>query len=122
MTVQIDFDNISQRILALPLPPRRYVGLQTGKTGVLFAVEAPTPIPGTQTGPLELTVHRFDLKTRKSDVAIGGVRQFRNLAKTARRCYTGRATIGPSLRSSRCLALPARRQLRPPRTPRVTAR
>jgi tricorn protease len=76
VTAKIDFDNISQRILALPLPPRRYVGLQIGKTGVLFAVEAPTPIPGTQTGPLELTVHRFDLKTRKSDVAIGGVRSF----------------------------------------------
>jgi tricorn protease len=76
VAVQIDFDNISQRILALPLPPRRYVGLQVGKTGVLFAIEAPTPIPGTQTGPLDLTVHRFDLKTRKSDVAIGGVRSF----------------------------------------------
>jgi len=76
VTVQIDFDNISQRILALPLPPRRYVGLEIGKTGVLFATEAPTPIPGTQTGPLDLTVHRFDLKTRKSDVAIGGVRSF----------------------------------------------
>ena len=76
VTVEIDFDNISQRILALPLPPRRYVGLQTGKAGVLFAIEAPTVVPGTQTGPPELTVHRFDLKTRKSDVAIGGVRSF----------------------------------------------
>ena len=76
VAVQIDFDNISQRILALPLPPRRYVGLQIGKTGILFAIEAPTPIPGTQTGPLDLSVHRFDLKTRKSDVAIGGVRSF----------------------------------------------
>ncbi len=76
VTVEIDFDNISQRILALPLPPRRYLGLQTGKTGVLFAIEAPTLVPGTQTGPPELTVHRFDLKTRKSDVAIGGVRSF----------------------------------------------
>ena len=76
VTVEIDFDNISQRILALPLPPRRYVGLQIGKAGVLFAIEAPTLVPGTQTGPPELTVHRFDLKTRKSDVAIGGVRGF----------------------------------------------
>jgi tricorn protease len=76
VTVQMDFDNISQRILALPLPPRHYVGLQMGKTGVLFAVEAPAPIPGTQTGPQDLTVHRFDIKTRKSDVAIGGVRSF----------------------------------------------
>jgi tricorn protease len=76
VAVQIDFDNISQRILALPLPPRRYLGLEIGKTGVLFALEAPTTIPGTQTGPLELTVQRFDLKTRKSDVAISGVRYF----------------------------------------------
>ncbi|HLK20206.1 MAG TPA: PDZ domain-containing protein [Bryobacteraceae bacterium] len=76
VTVDIDFDNISQRILALPLPPRRYVSLQTGKPGVLFAVETPTLVPGTQTGPPEFTVHRFDLKTRKSDVAISGVRGF----------------------------------------------
>jgi len=76
VAVQIDFDNISQRILALPLPPRRYVGLQVGKTGVLFALEVSIPVPGTQAGPLDMTVHRFDLKTRKSDVAIGGVRGF----------------------------------------------
>ena len=34
LEVRIDFDNISQRILAMPLPPRRYVGLQVGKAGV----------------------------------------------------------------------------------------
>ena len=71
--VKIDFANLSQRILALPLPPRRYVGLQTGKAGVLFALEAPAPAPGSEAG---VTVHRFDLKSRKSDVAIGGVRFF----------------------------------------------
>jgi tricorn protease len=76
VSVQIDFDNIGQRILALPLPPRRYVDLQIGKPGILLAVEAPAPIPGTQTGPIDLIVHRFDLKTQKSDVAIGGVRNF----------------------------------------------
>ncbi len=72
-TVRIDFDNISQRILALPLPPRRYVGLQIGKAGVLYALEAPAPAPGVE---FSLTVYRFDLKTRKSDMAIGGVRFF----------------------------------------------
>src|SRR5208282_3233995 len=50
VAVQIDFDNISQRILALPLPQRRYVGLQVGKTGVLFALEVSIPVPGTQAG------------------------------------------------------------------------
>ncbi|HUE23938.1 MAG TPA: PDZ domain-containing protein [Bryobacteraceae bacterium] len=71
--VKIEFDNIGQRILALPLPPRRYVDLQVGKAGVLFALEAQPPGAGENGA---LTVHRFDLKTRKSDVAIGGVRSF----------------------------------------------
>ncbi len=71
--VKLDFANIGQRILALPLPPRRYIGLQAGKAGVLYATEAPAPAPGAEFG---LTIHRFDLKSRKSDVAIGGVRRF----------------------------------------------
>ncbi len=71
--VRIDFDNISQRILAMPLPPRRYVGLQVGKAGVLFAIEASAPIPGQ---PPTQTAHRHDLKTRKTDVAAGGVMFF----------------------------------------------
>ena len=71
--VKIDFDNIGQRILALPMPPRRYDELQVGKAGVLYALEFPAPAPG---GEPTLTVHRFDLGKRKSDVVIGGVRAF----------------------------------------------
>jgi len=71
--VKIDFENIGQRILAMPLPPRHYTGLQTGKAGVLFAIEMPAPIPGQ---PSAATVHRHDLKSRKTDVAASGVRFF----------------------------------------------
>src|SRR5581483_9690015 len=71
--VKIDFDNISQRILALPMPPRRYIALQVGKPGVLYAMEAPPFGPGVE---MALTVHRYDMKSRKSDVAISGVRSF----------------------------------------------
>jgi tricorn protease len=71
--VKIDLENIGQRILSLPLPPRRYVSLQVGKAGTLYAVEAPAFAPGT---PFALTVHRYDLKTRKSDVAIAGITSF----------------------------------------------
>jgi tricorn protease len=71
--VKIDFGNIGQRILSLPLPPRRYVSLQVGKAGTLYAVEAPAFAPGT---PFALTVHRYDLKTRKSDVPIAGITSF----------------------------------------------
>lgn len=71
--VKIDFENIGQRILAMPLPPRRYAGLQTGKAGVLFAIEAPPPPPGQ---PGAAIVHRHDLKSRKTDVAANGVQFF----------------------------------------------
>ncbi len=66
---KIEFDKISQRILAMPLPPRRYVELQAGKAGVLLALESAQGAPG-------LIVHRYDLKQRKSDVVVSGVNFF----------------------------------------------
>ncbi len=74
VVVKIDFDNIGQRILAMPLPARRYIGLQVAKAGVLLALEAPVPTPGPE--PAGLTVHRYDFKNRKSDVVISNVRGF----------------------------------------------
>jgi len=71
--VKIDLDNIGQRILSIPMPPRRYVGLQVGKGGVLFALEMPLPVPGA---PAAMSVHRFDLKTRRADVALSGASYF----------------------------------------------
>jgi tricorn protease len=71
--VNIDFGKISQRILALPLPPRRYVALQIGKAGHLFVLEQPAPAPGAQPA---ITVHRHALKERKTDVVASGVRFF----------------------------------------------
>ncbi len=63
--VKVDFDNIGQRILAMPMPPRRYQGLQVGKAGVLLAIEFPQGAPGA-------TIHRHDLKARRSDVVLSG--------------------------------------------------
>ena len=71
--VKIDTDNISQRILSIPMPARRYVALQTGKAGVLFAVETPSPAPGVPAGQ---AVHRFDLKTRRADTVLSGISYF----------------------------------------------
>jgi tricorn protease len=85
--VKIDFDNISQRILALPLPPRRYVALQAGKPGTIFALEAPLPVPGQ---PQALTVHRYDLKSRKEDVASTGV-QFFEVSRNGEKMLTRQA-------------------------------
>ena len=76
--VRIDFDRIGQRILAMPLPPRRYMQLQTGKAGVLFALEAPAvQAPAADTGVTpDMTVHRYVLSDRRGDVLHAGVRFF----------------------------------------------
>jgi tricorn protease len=75
-TVRIDFDNILQRVLALPMPPRRYASLQVAKAGVLLAIESPAAGSGGPGMPQGGTVHRYDLKARKSDVAISNVSSF----------------------------------------------
>ena len=71
--VKVDLEKIGQRVLALPMPPLRYVGLEAGKAGVVYAIEAG---PFTPQAPPLMTVHRFDLSKRKTDVVMGGVKTF----------------------------------------------
>jgi tricorn protease len=72
--VTIDFDNLSQRILALPIPERNYEGLAAGKEGILYVVEGPPVEP--EGAPATLLVQRFDLKTRKTEKLLENVRTF----------------------------------------------
>src|SRR5262249_5837398 len=65
--VRIDFDRISQRILALPLPMRHYTALVAGKAGTLFLQE------GQPIGNGPQTLHKFDLTTRKVEKVLDGV-------------------------------------------------
>ncbi|MBI4166997.1 MAG: PD40 domain-containing protein [Acidobacteria bacterium] len=76
VTVQIDFENIRQRILALPIPERNYTGLAAGKTGVLFLVEGPpVNLIGYDAGS-SFTLHKFELKTRKTEKILEGIDSF----------------------------------------------
>jgi tricorn protease len=74
--VSIDFDNIDQRILALPIPARNYRILSAGKTGVLFLLEFPPDNSRLAGGPPAGTMHKFDLKTRKFEKALDNVSGF----------------------------------------------
>ncbi|MGO9269709.1 MAG: PDZ domain-containing protein [Terriglobia bacterium] len=72
--VTIDFENISQRVLALPIPAQNYQGLAAGKEGILYLGQgAPVDI---EPGPPSASIQRFDLKTRKTEQLLGGVRNF----------------------------------------------
>src|SRR5581483_2251795 len=74
VVVTIDFDQIGQRILALPIPARNFVGVEAGKSGTLFIVEA---VPQTGAGgPPGTTLHKFDLEKKKFDKVMEGVTAF----------------------------------------------
>jgi tricorn protease len=81
--VKVDLDGIDQRILSMPMPPRRYTALQVGKAGTLLALEGPGP---DATGP-GMTVHRYDLKARKGDVPLTGVTSFQMSAGGEKALY-----------------------------------
>ena len=72
--VEIDFDGLNQRILALPIPARNYVGLFAGKEGVLYLLEA--PLVDVTPGPPHFAVQRFELKTRKTEKVLDGAQAF----------------------------------------------
>ena len=74
--VQIDFGNISQRILALPLPAAGYGMLAAGKEGELYVEQArPGASPLEEGGPG--TVLKFTLTDRKSVPIASGIEDFR---------------------------------------------
>jgi tricorn protease len=73
--VQIDFDNISQRVLALPIPARNYTSMSAGKTGVLFLEEAPA-VQAMDGPPEGRMLQMFDLKTRKTEKIRDGISGF----------------------------------------------
>jgi len=74
--VTIDLDDLDQRTLALPVPPKNYSGLFAAKAGSIILVEAPAVIPldspPGEPGPPPATVHHFDLAKRKIEKLVDG--------------------------------------------------
>jgi tricorn protease len=74
VTVTIDLDGIGQRIVALPIKAANYIGLDAGKTGILFLSEIAS-VPSL-TEPTPVSVSKFDLSTRKTEPFLGGLGGF----------------------------------------------
>lgn len=75
VVVTIDFDNIGQRILALPIPARNYIGLRTAKAGTLYLLEASPPFIPLADAPT-MTLYSFTLEKRKVDKVLEGLTAF----------------------------------------------
>jgi tricorn protease len=67
-SVRIDFDGIERRIIALPLPVRRYTSVTAGPAGSVFIGEAVPNRPGQ-------TLHKFTLEDREAEEFVSGVSQ-----------------------------------------------
>jgi tricorn protease len=76
VVVKIDFDGLSQRILALPIPARNYVNLAAGKTGILFIAEGPMVITEEDQENLKGTLHKWDLEKRKVDKFLDEINDY----------------------------------------------
>ncbi|MGB7296438.1 MAG: PDZ domain-containing protein [Candidatus Aminicenantales bacterium] len=72
--VNIDFDTIGQRILALPIPAKNYQKLAAGKEGTIFVLEAsPLLFRYSREG---MTLHKFELAERKFEKFLDNVNGF----------------------------------------------
>ncbi|MGE0130482.1 MAG: PDZ domain-containing protein [Blastocatellales bacterium] len=91
--VTIDFDGIGQRILALPIPARNYVGLGVAKPGIIFIAEGQGA--GLQAAP-GVTIHKFDLAKKKFDKAQEGVTAF-TISANGEKMLVGQG-VGPARR------------------------
>jgi tricorn protease len=72
--VQIDFEGISQRILALPIPPADYTALTAGNPGEVFLLEAPPTALLIGGGPVSLL--KFSLASRQAVPLMSGIEDF----------------------------------------------
>ena len=74
---RIDIEDIGQRIIALPIPPKNYLNLQGGKSGVLFLAEAPDVLAATADGAeVPQILQRFDLGKRKLEKLLDEVNDY----------------------------------------------
>ncbi len=77
-SLKIDLEGLEFRILTLPVPPGSYTNLQAGAEGQIFYQELPPRsffyVLFGMGGPIKL--HKFDLKTRKSELLAEGINSY----------------------------------------------
>jgi tricorn protease len=77
-SLKIDFEGLEFRILTLPIPSGNFINLQAGAEGQIFYQELPPqPLFYTSFGmSVANKLHKFDLKTRKSELLAEGISSY----------------------------------------------
>lgn len=91
VTVEIDFDDFQQRVLAVPgVPERLYSHLGAGVAGTVYFLEAP-PRPN-----MGSTLHAFRLSDRRPTTFVGNVAEYSVSADGKKLLYRTPSTPGAS--------------------------
>lgn len=73
--VRVDFEKMTLRTTALPVPARAYRGLEAGKTGIVYLLETGSGA-GRGAFGAGATLSKFDLETRKLDKIADNIADF----------------------------------------------
>ena len=73
--VRVDMDGMASRMVALPIPVRRWSGLACAKDGSLLLLEGPG-VMAQMRGDEPSVLHRYDLKRRKLEQLTDRVEQY----------------------------------------------
>jgi tricorn protease len=79
--VKIDFENLSQRIIALPIPEKNYIALKAGKEGVIYYQEA-------KLGQNTNSISKYDFTKRKAELIVDDANYFEISADKNKLAYT----------------------------------
>lgn len=102
--IQIDYDDIERRTIALPLGTRNFTTTAPGPAGSVFIAERPA-------GSFSQTIHKFSLDKREADEYLTGVSQFslsadgkKMLVRTGPRWMVSN-TAGPSGKGGKSVSI-----------------
>jgi tricorn protease len=71
--VRLHPDGLADRVIPLGIPPRNYVGLEAGPSGVVFLLERRSGQPGDPAGDV---LYRFDVSANKAERLLEGLEAF----------------------------------------------
>jgi len=90
----IDLDGINDHILAIPVHPGNYGGLQPGAAGQFYYLEVDPNSFDPNTGEVSGVLHQYDLGKRKDEAFMNGVSGYQVSADRKKVLYFAHQTIG----------------------------
>ncbi len=97
----IDFEGLSQRILAIPVPTGNYSNLQGGAAGEIFYLENTAGLAAAGPGDGRSSLHRYDLNKRKDETILPELNDYEISADHKKLLYVSKGAWATASTSSK---------------------